>query len=165
MSNNLGSFFVIALFSFFGYIITFILVAFKRIPFLNKINRILKKKLYWNFAIRLVIEGVLELFFSVYFNLKYGVCNFNIYGSWVNYFFAVFFAAIILLSPILVLVFYCKNFHKLKEEEFESKFGSVYEGINVEKRSALVFTSYFLIRRAIFSITSLLLFNYPIVQL
>ena len=76
MSNNLGSFFVIALFTSLAYIITFILEAYKKIPFFFKINRILKKKLYWNFGIRMVIEGVLELFFSVYLNLKYGAHNF-----------------------------------------------------------------------------------------
>ena len=91
----------------------------------------LKRKLHWNFGIRLVLEGALDLSFSDYINLKYGHCTFKILGSWVNYFYSIFFTTVLILMPLVVLIFYCINFKKLKEKEFEEKYGSVYEGLNV----------------------------------
>jgi len=109
------------------------------------------------------MEGVLEMSFSIYFNLKYGSCNFKILGSWVNYFYAMIFAAAIVAMPFFILIFYCKNFHKLHKKEFKLKYGSVYEGLKVDNRSAIVYSAYFLIRRCVFTFVSLFLYRYPII--
>ena len=57
----------------------------------------------------------MEMTFSIYFNLRYGSCNFKILGSWVNYLYAVLFGAVIVAMPFFILIFYCKNFDKLKD--------------------------------------------------
>ena len=137
----------------------------RKIPFFYKLNRMLKRKLYWNFGIRLIIEGALELSFSAFINLKYGVCSFKILGSWVNYFYSIFLTATLILMPVVVLLFYCLNFKKLEEKDFEEKFGTVYEGLNASKRSSLFFTVIFLLRRITFSLVSLLLYDYVIIQI
>ena len=105
----------------------------------------------------------MSLSFSVYFNLKYASCDFKIVGSWFNYFMAILFAVIIILAPIFILFFYNKNFSRLEDEEFISRFGAVYEGLRVDRRTFLVYMIYFIIRRCIFSFTSILLYEYVII--
>jgi hypothetical protein len=81
----------------------------------------------------------------------------------VNYFYAIIFAAAIVTMPFFILIFYCKNFHKLHEKEFKFKYGSVYEGLKVYNRSAIFYSAYFLTRRCIFTFVSLFLYRYPII--
>ena len=107
----------------------------------------------------------MEMTFAIFFNLRYGTCNFKVIGSWVNYIYAVIFAAAIVIMPFFILIFYCKNFHKLKDKEFKFTYGSVYEGLKVGNRSAIFYTTYFLTRRCIFTFVSLFLYMYPIIQL
>jgi len=116
-------------------------------------------------VIRLVIESYLELGFSVYFNLRYARCHFSYLGSWVNYFYAVAFAVALVAAPIFVIVFYGRNFSKLSDEDFESKFGSVYEGLKTSERYVLAYTPVFLLRRALFTVNSLLLYEYVMIQM
>jgi hypothetical protein len=73
------------------------------------------------------------------------------------------FAAAIVAMPFFILIFYCKNFHKLHKKEFKLKYGSVYEGLKVDNRSAIVYSAYFLIRRCVFTFVSLFLYRYPII--
>ena len=164
MSNNLGSVFVMILLTTIALLLILVLEIFsKRVPCMEKAGSWLKKKLLWNFILRLIMEGVLELSFCIYFNLRYGSCDFKVLGSWVNYFYAVFFAAIIVAMPFFILIFYCKNFLKLKDKEFKLKYGSVYEGLRVKHRAVIFYTAYFLTRRCIFTMVSLFLYRYPII--
>jgi hypothetical protein len=164
MSNNLGSVFVIILVTSFLLSLSAILEAVRH-PKVQNLNAKLKGKLHWNFVIRLVIEGYMGLVFSVYFNLKYAKCTFSFLGAWVNYFYAIAFAALIGLAPFFVVGFYSFNFSKLGEKEFSDKFGSVYEGLNTNSRSVIAFTTIFLIRRALFALLTVLLHKYVIIQL
>lgn len=70
MSKNLGSIFVIVIFTKLLLILIFLVEPIKH-PFARKVVSKIKQKLFWNFLIRLVIESYLELGFSVYFNLRY----------------------------------------------------------------------------------------------
>lgn len=115
--------------------------------------------------IRLVIEGYMELVFSVYFNLRYAKCSFSFLGSWVNYFYAIIFAALIGLAPFFVVGFYSFNFSKLGDEEFTKKFGSVYEGLKTNSRSVIAFTTIFMVRRALFALLAVMLYKHVIIQL
>jgi len=109
MSNNLGSVFVIILATTLVLFFSAILEAVRH-PSVLQFNAKIKEKLHWNFVIRLVIEGYMELVFSVYFNLRYAKCTFSFLGSWVNYFYAIAFAALIGLAPFFVVGFYSINF-------------------------------------------------------
>jgi hypothetical protein len=164
MSNNLGSVFVIILVTSFLLSLSVILEAV-RVPSVMKFNEKLKVKLHWNFVIRLVIEGYLELVFSVYFNLNYAKCTFSFLGSWVNYFYAIIFAVLIGLAPLFVVGFYSLNFAKIEDEEFINKFGSVYEGLKTNSRSVIVYTTIFLVRRALFALLTVLLHKFVIIEL
>ena len=162
MSNNLGSVFIIILFTATALLLS-VLLSCLNVRVVQKFNTGLKGFLHWNFVIRLIIEGLMELLFATYFNLKYGVCDFNVFGSWVNYFFAILFISLICIAPFFVIIFYWYHFDRLLDEDFETKYGSVYEGINAEKKSALFYMTYFIIRRAIFAFASILLYHYVIV--
>ncbi len=127
-------------------------------PFVQKVNMKLKQKLLWNFVFRLVIESYLELGFSVYFNLRFARCLFSFLGSWVNYFYAVILAAVLIAAPLFVIFFYGRNFKRFKETDFESKFGSVYEGLNAKKRHAIAYLAIFMLRRALFTVISVIFY-------
>lgn len=113
----------------------------------------------------MVIESYLELGFSVYFNLRYAKCHFAYLGSWVNYFYAVAFAGALVAAPIFVIVFYSRNFSRLSDEDFEGKFGSVYEGLKTSERYVIAYTPVFLARRALFTLTSLFLYKHVMIQM
>lgn len=164
LSNNLGSVFVIVLITSFLLLLSILLTPC-RFERAQNFKAYIDRKLKWNFVIRLVIEAYLELAFSVYFNLKYTGCNFNYIGSWVNYFFACLFAALIVAAPFFILGFYHYHFIAFSEEEFEEKYGSVYEGLKREKRSVIVYMTYFVIRRGTFAITSVFLYEYVVLQI
>jgi hypothetical protein len=154
MSNNLGSIFVIILVVNLLLLLIYMLDSCK-CPFAQKVNNMLKQKLLWNFVIRLVIESYLSLGFSVYFNLRFSHGRFSYLGSWVNYFYAVSFAAVLIGAPLFVICFYCYNFKRLKDEHFESKFGAAYQGLETKHRHVIAYTTIFMIRRAFFCIISL----------
>jgi hypothetical protein len=117
MSNNLGSVFVIVLVKTFLLLVILLTEPIKH-PFLQNLNIKLKQKLLWNSVFRFVIESYLELGFSVYFNLRFARCSFSFLGSWVNYLYAVIFAAVLIAAPIFVIFFYGRNFERFKETDF-----------------------------------------------
>lgn len=51
------------------------------------------------------------------------------------------------LFPIWAMYFYCKNFDKWEDEEWEEKYGAALEGVKKDKRSALAYPMIFMIRR------------------
>lgn len=134
-------------------------------PRVQHFNEILKKKMLWNFVIRLVIEAYLELAFSVYFNLKYTSCDFNYFGSWNNYFFALMLGFLLVASPFFILGFYHWNFTRFSDEDFQERYGSVYEGLKKDHRSVIFYMAYFVIRRASFALSSVLLYEYVVLQI
>jgi hypothetical protein len=136
-----------------------------RFSFIISISDKITQKLHWNFVIRLTIEAFLELTFSVFFNLKYASCNFQYLGSWVNYFLAILFACMLVAAPFFIVGFYWRNFEQLTDEEFELRYGSVYEGLKPDRRSTIIYTTYFVIRRAAYALTSVLLLQHVILQL
>ena len=67
MSDNLGSLYIIILLTVLALLLTALMILFNRIACCKKCNNYLKKKLHWNFVIRLVIEGSFDLTFAVFF--------------------------------------------------------------------------------------------------
>ena len=56
-------------------------------------------------------------------------------------------AAAIAILPIWIIYFYCKNFDKLGDAEFEHKYGASYEGMRTDSRAILAYPIIFMIRR------------------
>ena len=53
---------------------------------------------------------------------------------------------LIVLPFASTLFIYC-NFDKLSDDKFEKKYGALYEGINIKKKSSLAFPLMFMVRR------------------
>jgi hypothetical protein len=96
---------------------------------LHRINDTIKEKLLWNFVIRLILEGALDIAFAAYINLVYGEFNIHLFGSWVNYVSAYILGGAVILLPVWILWFYLRNYEHLENEEFAEKYGAVYEGL------------------------------------
>jgi hypothetical protein len=55
--------------------------------------------------------------------------------------------------PLFIIFFYLYNWRSVKDETFESKFNCVYEGLKTESKLALVYPTYFVVRRCCLLIT------------
>jgi len=66
MSNNLGSVYIYMLVMIYCLFLSVVLERFQH-PILVSVNNKIKDYFMWNFVIRLVIEGYMELCFSIYF--------------------------------------------------------------------------------------------------
>lgn len=162
LSNNLGSVYVFAFITALVLTISFILELCSYDPWFRNLNLWIKKKLHWNFVIRLLIEAAMEISFGTYLQIKYGEFNFKLFGSWFNFVSTAFLGGSLVLLPIFIVIFYNHNFHKLENEEFEAKYGAVYEGLKKKKKIVLFYPVYFIIKRIGFAFSSLMLYDYPL---
>lgn len=113
----------------------------------------------WNWCIRLVLEAALELSFSVFLNLQYGKFDDN-WAEQMNMYFSIFFAVCLVFGPAMILIFYCKNFDRLDDEEFEDKWGAPYEGLDKMERLSLLYPCLFITRRVILGYISIHMHNF-----
>ena len=118
----------------------------------------MKKQLFWSMAIRFVFESYLELVICVaigLLNLQWSSKNFSItYCSIFN----IVFAVIVLVMPLLTSIFYYINIDRVDEEEFKRKYGTLYDGLQLDdsedkRKSAIIYPFLFIIRRLVFMIT------------
>ena len=165
LSNNLGSVYVFAFLTAIVLILSGLLELCARFTIVNKLNNRIKKQLHWNFVIRLVMEAGMEIAFGVYINLTYGKFEKGYFGAVFNYLSCIVLGGALLALPIFIIVFYSRNFHRLEEEGFEAKFGSVYEGLAKRSKAELFYPVFFIFKRVSFALSSLLLLHYVVLQL
>ena len=60
-------------------------------------------------------------------------------------------ASVIGLMPILVFSFLSCNLGKLHEERYEKRYGALYTGLTLKRRSITLYTPLFMLRRIIFA--------------
>ena len=65
------------------------------------------------------------------------------------------------LMPIGILYFIFMKRTRVADKDFESRFGSIYEGLKVKRPIHLMCTFFFLIRRLLLVLTTIVLQNYP----
>ena len=56
--------------------------------------------------------------------------------------------------PVFVLVFYCVKFAKWEDEDFDEKYGAIFEGLRKDTRASLFYPFVFIIRRLILVIVT-----------
>ena len=61
------------------------------------------------------------------------------------------------VMPASTLVILCLNFRRLREEKMQKRFDSLYEGLNLDARSSLIFPVLFIVRRICFAAIACLL--------
>ena len=165
-SNNLGSVYILALIIGFGLILSVLLSCCTRFTFARWLHTKIKNALYWNFVIRFILEAALEISFCAYFNFYYGEFKIRIFGSWFNYVSMGIMTSCLVLLPFFILDFYlATNFYKIDSEDFEAKYGSVYEGLKKDKKLSLIYPVYFIIRRMLFMCISMFMYKCVIIQI
>ena len=55
----------------------------------------------------------------------------------------------LIFGPSFVLWYYCKNFKRWEDEDFEDSMGSVLDGLNKNKKAAIGYPIIFMLRRTI----------------
>ena len=118
----------------------------------------MKKHLFWAVAIRFVFESYLELVICVtigLLNLQWSSENFSItYCS----IFTIVFGVIVIILPLLTSIIYYCNIDRIEEEEFKRKYGTLYDGLQLDdsadkRKSALIYPFLFILRRLVFMVT------------
>ena len=110
LSNNLGSVYVFAFLTSLVLILSGLLELCTCDQQITQLNGAIKKRLHWNFVIRLLIEAAMEIAFGVYLNLKYGHFNVKLFGAVFNYISTVVLGGALLILPFFILIFYLYNF-------------------------------------------------------
>ena len=138
----MGSVFLIIILTIIGLIITLVTIPCNKFGCCKRFNGWLKKKLQWNWVIRILLESTLELGFSLILMIQFtrpAHLEQKYLGSYINYGIGILLALSLLLLPCFILLFYCKYFDLLDKDEFKDKYGTVYDGLNTAKRSSLVY--------------------------
>lgn len=97
----------------------------------------------------------MEISFGTYLQIKYGKFDSKQFGTGFNYVMTAVLGGSLLLLPIFIVIFYTYNFHRWKDEEFEAKYGAVYEGFHKRKKSVLFYPVFFIVKRISFAVSSL----------
>lgn len=61
--------------------------------------------------------------------------------------------------PIFSYIFLTKNFELMSNPEFQAKFGTLYQNLNLDQREACVYTSLFCLKRILFAVSTCYLPN------
>ena len=69
--------------------------------------------------------------------------------------------------PLFIFIYICPNYRNLKKSSFMDRYGSIYDMVDLRhyKRSALLWSIFFLGRRILFAIGAIFLVNYPTFQI
>ena len=62
---------------------------------------------------------------------------------------AIILGGAIAAFPIFVLIFYCCKFAKWEDEDFDEKYGAIFEGLRKDTRASLFYPFVFILRRMI----------------
>ena len=128
-----------------------------RVKLLQKLqNFFLKHDLVWGAVIRTLLEASLELFFACSLSLRYLLQHWDdtrTQDETVSFSEAFSLWVVLILMPVWILVFYCKNFDRMKDNtdsEFQKSYGEIYSGLRQDQRSSILFNSMFVFRRIVF---------------
>jgi hypothetical protein len=128
------------------------------------------KMFFWNGIIMFLLEGYLELAVDSFINLKFILKSIREANGFKNIVldvhdivslsFSAIFLLWLLVLPFAITIFLCKKSddiivmehtnHK-RFREYNETYGSLYEGIDLRKKSSLFFSSSFILRRLILS--------------
>lgn len=114
-----------------------------------------RTKLFWNFFIRLFIETYLDNAIANLLKLK-ALC-WHPWTEGLASFFAIIILAALVVLPIVTFILLLKFKLRLEEKAIEIRFGAAYEEIRTSSKTALGYTSIFMIKRLAFTMFVFLL--------
>ena len=137
---------------------------------LTNLHEKLKKQLFWSTALRFIFEAYLELVICVtiaLLNLNWDKDNFSVQYSAV---FTIIFALAVLVMPLFSSLFYYCKIDSVEEMVFREKYGTLYEGLQLDmeknkRKSALVYPFLFIFRRLVFTATIVFMVHFTWLQI
>jgi hypothetical protein len=162
MILNLGTLYLIFLIFVLEGILLFIC---KPIFWVNKRLRNwsikLKKALYWNSFLRLIMEASLDLAITTLYNVSifgglYEDGNWDWWKPelpffWMNSITTVASSLTLFLLPPFILIYYLRKFERWEDDKFENSMGSVLDGLSKDKKFVIFYPVFFMIRRTVFA--------------
>ena len=134
----------------------------------GRFHRYCSGTIYWNFWLRMLIQGCLEIGISAMMYITHRQELIELAdGSFSSFFvvndFLSYFSSLLLfiVLPLFVIVFYCIRFKKLGDKDFKDKYGAVYDSLRTDRRSILFFPFFFLLRRYNFTLMAFWLSDRP----
>lgn len=106
----------------------------------------LKSKFIFNAVFLIFFEGYIEILLSSYLNL----CKFMDYTGSDLFSFGFAIACMVIclvILPITIFYILCKDRDLLATQDFENKYGSVYEGLRTNSKLALFYNVFYVLRR------------------
>jgi hypothetical protein len=64
-----------------------------------------------------------------------------------------------------MVIFYLRYYDDWENEEFDKKYGAPLDGLKKNQKSSLIYPVYFVVRRSLFCLMTLVFYNYVIFQL
>lgn len=119
--------------------------------------------LFFNVILRFLLEGYLEFAIDALINVEGGNLVYDDITTGLSSVLAIIMTVVLILLPFIMWYILKKNFHRLREEAIEGKFGSIYEGLR-HKPGSIYYNCYFVARRFGFAATAVFLPNYPFMQ-
>ena len=112
-TTNLGTMGFMLFVTFAGFCVLIILTPVAKIPGINKIKRKLDRKLKWNFTIRLLLEGLLEISFTTVITIRY--VQLDRFGGYFNYILAWILLTLGLGLFAFIMCFYIYMFDRMSD--------------------------------------------------
>ena len=115
----------------------------------EKIYTKFKNYLFWGAALRFIFEAYLELALCIFIGLYRMHWVKDDFSIFYNNLFTIAIAATVFIMPFFTPLFYGWNIEEMDEVEFKRKFGTLYQGLNLDmekgKRKTGLFFPFFFV--------------------
>ena len=121
-------------------------------PWFLKFYGIVSDKLFYSVFLSIGIEAILEWTICIYLNLAKPIFSTN--GEIFSFLVAIYALALIyIFIPASMIYVYTRQIDLLEDEEFEEKWGVIYEFLSLKKKGTLYFMVYYYIQKIMFFFT------------
>ena len=110
--------------------------------------------------LRYILEAFLDLSISIFLQIYYSDLNGGLFSS-DEAFLVLNSAMTVILGPLAIAaiigygIFYLCTFSRWEDEQFDNRYGAVFEGLRKDTRLSLLYPLIFLLRRLLFSIVAI----------
>jgi len=165
--KNMGTVFIVGVILAILLVLTlflYVLNAIFNLSVTDKVANWMYRMVCWNQILRFLIESYMLIALSCCINLT--EFTFGDSGSRASSISTVVGMILIIFLPFFVLYFMHKKFAELNNEEVKSRFGAIYEGLDLDKgRAVILVRLFFFFRRLMISLTVTYLMDYPVFQI
>lgn len=122
-----------------------------------------------NLLIRFVLEAALDLSISITLQIYYSDLNGGLFGSSevfyvMNSILTILLGPMVIIAAVFLTVFYIKTFHRWNDEDYDERYGAIFDGLRKDTKLALLYPIIFILRRILFSIVAIYSLDELIIQ-